>query len=391
LTEAGANGPDGAGTNPSYAPLTRRQLRLQEQANGRSADSSVAADEAAEAAEAVTGEAVIQSSDEVIEAEIVVEADEAAAPVAETEPSVPLAPVVVSEAESVVPPAAVQAPAAPVAPSVARTVPVRTGPIRTSSSAKPGSKDVAVRKPKKTGARPGSVRGIATMAVLVPALLATVALPAYAASTDPKNEFGTSASASLKASGAQSVVVSDQVADTNISRDAYTATTPDELAQRQRQLDAAAAVTNAKYSIEVSAARAEGDDYPWYNMPSDNEGGGLSPLRYYYRECVDFVAWRLNRDAGTPDGNWAFTWGNGLPPSSAYGWSSSWQYKQGTTAIAGSVAWFTYNHVAYVQAVNADGTVVLEEYNYGANKHAYNVRVVPASSVASYLYPPGVG
>lgn len=396
MTAAGANGSEGTGTNPSDVPLTRRQLRLQEQqaaAGGVAPEAAEAADTGPIVEAELVETGVVDA--EILDADVVEEVVDAEV-VSDSAPSIPLAPHAVTAAESVAPVEEGIAAAAAEAPTVARGIPVRTGPIRTGggknlATKNSGSKNLAARKAKPAGARPGSVRGIATMAVLVPALLATIALPAYAASTGPTAEFGTSEAASLKASGAQSVVVSDKVADTNIARDAYSATSPEELQQRQRQLDAAAAVTNAKYSIQVSAARAEGDDYPWYDMPTDDEGGGLSPLRYYYRECVDFVAWRLNRDAGTPNGGWAYTWGNGLPPSSAYGWSSAWPYKQGTTAIAGSVAWFTYNHVAYVQAVNPDGTVVLEEYNYGAARHAYNVRVVPASSVASYLYPPGVG
>ena len=44
----------------------------------------------------------------------------------------------------------------------------------------------------------------------------------------------------------------------------------------------------------------------------------------------------------------------------------------------GAVAWFTYNHVAYVQSVPGDGTVVLEEYNW-MGSHAYHTRTVPIS------------
>lgn len=38
---------------------------------------------------------------------------------------------------------------------------------------------------------------------------------------------------------------------------------------------------------------------------------------------------------------------------------------------------FTGNHVAYVQSVNSDGTVSLEEYNWG-NDHSYHTRTIPA-------------
>ena len=55
----------------------------------------------------------------------------------------------------------------------------------------------------------------------------------------------------------------------------------------------------------------------------------------------------------------------------AKGWATS------SVPIVGCVAWWTYNHVSYVQKVNDDGTVLLEEYNYGG-KHSYVTRTFPA-------------
>jgi surface antigen len=387
VTAAGASGPEQAETTPDV-PLTRKQLRIQEQAAKQAEASSASSEPATTPVDAEQAE--VEEHPEIVLDDAVVEETDSTDATGEidlddrplTKPSAPA----VTAPQSFTVSTTSSSPLATVAP-------LRTGAERIARKSKPtpaATPAIAVRKPKPTGARPGSVRGVATMAFLVPALLATVALPAYAASSSAQTEYGTSASEQLKTSGAQSVVASDKVADAPISRDLYTATTPDELAERQRKLDAAAAASEATYSITVGARQA-GDDYPWFDQATDDEGGGLSPLRYYYRECVDFVAWRLNRDAGTPSGNWAFTWGNGLPPSSAYGWADSWQYNKGTNAIAGSVAWFNYNHVAYVQSVNADGTVTLEEYNWGSARHSYNTRTIAASAVALYLYPPGVG
>jgi len=387
VTAAGASGPEQAETTPDV-PLTRKQLRIQEQAAKQAEASSASSEPATPPVDAEQAE-VDEHPEIVLDDAVVEETDQT-----ETTGEIVLddRPLTKPSAPAVTAPQSFTVSTTSGSP-LATVAPLRTGAERVARKSKPtpaAAPAIAVRKPKPTGARPGSVRGVATMAFLVPALLATVALPAYAASSSAQTEYGTSASEQLKTSGAQSVVASDKVADAPISRDLYTATTPDELAERQRKLDAAAAASEATYSITVGARQA-GDDYPWFDQATDDEGGGLSPLRYYYRECVDFVAWRLNRDAGTPSGNWAFTWGNGLPPSSAYGWADSWQYNKGTNAIAGSVAWFNYNHVAYVQSVNADGTVTLEEYNWGSARHSYNTRTIAASAVALYLYPPGVG
>ncbi len=190
-----------------------------------------------------------------------------------------------------------------------------------------------------------------------------------------------------RTSGAQSVSVPSGSAPSTVARDALTATTEDEL--RRIKAAEARAARIAAYSASgyrVVGERAAGDDYPW---PYAN--GGLSPLNYFYRQCVDFVAWRLNRDAGTPVAPFKYTWSNLTPTGgNASAWKRAWEAKgwpMSTTPVPGAVAWFTGNHVAYVKSVNSDGTVSLEEYNWG-NDRAYHARTIPASSVPMYLYPP---
>src|SRR6218665_3664795 len=73
-------------------------------------------------------------------------------------------------------------------------------------------------------------------------------------------------------------------------------------------------------------------------------------------------------------------WAN-LASGSAYMWLSAWRHHGwpvSSTPIVGSVAWFPYNHVAYVQAINSDGSVNIEEYNWGSN-HTYGRRTIAAS------------
>lgn len=145
-------------------------------------------------------------------------------------------------------------------------------------------------------------------------------------------------------------------------------------------------------STNCAAAKLAGNDYPWQSSPI----GTLSPLGYDYRECVDFVAYRLNRDAGAGHAPWKYTWSNLTPlGGNAAQWKTSWQahgWEVSHTPVAGSVAWWgrgragSLGHVAYVQAVNSTGTVALEEYNW--NDNAYSTRTVPASSVGDFLYPP---
>lgn len=241
------------------------------------------------------------------------------------------------------------------------------------------------------GSRPtrrnGPARVFATVMV-VPAIVGTVALPAYA--MIPGGGFEASGRFSLSVAEAQNVDVSALASGAPVSSDAYAVTTKAEIDE------AAAAAERATYGAQLNrsgayytpAQQAEGDDYPWWNETPDDYGGGLSPLRYYYRECVDFVAWRLNRDAGVTGAPWKWDWGN-LASGSAYAWADEWVRHGWATSsdpIVGSVAWFPYNHVAYVQSVNGDGTVTIEEYNQNSD-HSYHVRVIPNGS-ALYLYPP---
>ena len=227
--------------------------------------------------------------------------------------------------------------------------------------------------PRKAARKsPASV--LLTMAA-VGGMFACVALPAYA--LDPVETTSNAALASTV--GAQSVKVSADAVAGSAARDVFTATTPEELAAAK-----AAAELAASYVYRDPGPRQAGDDYPWAGME------GLSPLRYYYGECVDFVAWRLNRDAGFTSAPFAWTWGNLTPGGgSASSWTDAW-YSHGwpvsATPIAGAVAVTGYNHVAYVKEVYGDGSVLIEEYNYG-NYHAYGQRVISAGS-ATYLYPP---
>jgi hypothetical protein len=226
-------------------------------------------------------------------------------------------------------------------------------------------------------------RGLsAAVAVLVvPCLFATAALPAYAStfSDDP------SAGSSLQAGPA--FVVSASAAAASIDRGGISATSDAEMARRIA--DPGRAQRAADY--DASGARELGDDYPWPYDAADVEGGGLSPLGYYYRECVDFVAWRLNRDAGSTSAPFTWTWSRLTPGGGdASQWAHAWQshgWATGSEPKVGSVAWFNGNHVAYVKDVLSDGNVVIEEYNHGMT-HQYGVRTIPAYQVALFLYAP---
>ena len=230
--------------------------------------------------------------------------------------------------------------------------------------------------------------------LVVPAIVGTVALPAYAF-IPAGSAFGSSSAFSLSVAEAQDVDVSGLASGAPLSSDGYSVTTKAEMEQARLDAEeaqqaawAAELASRGSGSYAIYTVKAEGDDYPWWDQVPDDYGGGLSPLRYYYRECVDFVAWRLNRDAGVTSAPWRWDWGN-LASGSAWVWADEWQAKGWPTSsepVVGAVAWFPYNHVAYVQSVNGDGTVTIEEYNQNSD-HSYHVRTIPVGD-ALYLYPP---
>jgi surface antigen len=221
----------------------------------------------------------------------------------------------------------------------------------------------------------------AGVSVLVAGLFTVLALPAYA----DNNASALTESAAVRT---QRLAVSAAAATTttaSISRDGYTATSATALkslySNAMRQQNIAAYLQ--------SGAMQKGDDYPWYAELSRNQGGGLSPLGYYYRECVDFVAWRLNRDAGTTQAPFKWTWSK-LTPNGGDGsqWKAAWLahgWPTGTTPKPGSVAWFGTNHVGYVNGILDNGQVLIEEYNW--TPHAYSTRLINPGD-AYYLYAP---
>jgi peptidoglycan DL-endopeptidase CwlO len=79
----------------------------------------------------------------------------------------------------------------------------------------------------------------------------------------------------------------------------------------------------------------------------------------------------------------------------AIDWKKNWQshgWSTSTLPMPGAVAWWGTSagadgHVAYVQAVRLNGSVTIEEYNWGGT-HRYDTRSMAAGTPDLYLYPP---
>ncbi len=126
-----------------------------------------------------------------------------------------------------------------------------------------------------------------------------------------------------------------------------------------------------------------GDDYPNVLRNSDKDSL-IDPWRFYNRECVSFVAWRINHANGVAFTNYmdGGHWGN------ANNWDDNARalgYTVNNTPARGAIAQSdtqsSAGHVAWVAAVGK-GTVTVEDYNYSSPGN-YGVRTVPTSM---YLY-----
>ncbi|MET0716641.1 MAG: C40 family peptidase [Mycetocola sp.] len=96
------------------------------------------------------------------------------------------------------------------------------------------------------------------MALVVPGLFATMALPAYAF-TPQTDAAGNSSLQSLKEAGAQSLSVDAGVAANAVARDGYSATTEAELAAANAAAAAAKAAADAAAKAAADAAKAAAD------------------------------------------------------------------------------------------------------------------------------------
>lgn len=112
------------------------------------------------------------------------------------------------------------------------------------------------------------------------------------------------------------------------------------------------------------------NDYP-SNLASASQDSLVDPWNFYNRECTSFVAWRLNNNNGIPFQNNNYKVA-GTHFGSVQDWGAvakSISITVDTTPATGAVAWWyfsaTSGHVAWVTHVNSDGSVVVQDYNWG--------------------------
>jgi surface antigen len=161
------------------------------------------------------------------------------------------------------------------------------------------------------------------------------------------------------------------------------------------------ATCEAGGKVGMGTTSGKGDDYP--QAQKDLAVDSADPWGYLTRECVSFVAWRMNVQMG---------WKPGAPyPFSAatvglLGNANAWKdilvskgYKYDNTPAPGAIAWWggvgvlaggvqtgELGHVAIVSKVNsADGTVDIEQYN-AIPPHEYSTMTIPKEAPYGYIH-----
>lgn len=134
----------------------------------------------------------------------------------------------------------------------------------------------------------------------------------------------------------------------------------------------------ATASTQQAHAALGVNDYP-SNLATAARDSLVDPWGFYNRECTSFVAWRMNNDNHVAFSN-NMSGPNGT--TGHFGDATNWAanaasigYNVNTSPAIGSIAVWpsTIGHVAYVDAVNADGTINTEEYNWSGDG-AYHTR-----------------
>lgn len=147
-------------------------------------------------------------------------------------------------------------------------------------------------------------------------------------------------------------------------------------------------------AMRSSGGGAEGvtygaSSYPWMGSSMDYDdycqyyngsGGSADPWGYCARQCVSYVAWKLNTDGR---GNHGYS---GL--GNAANWGSYGSYVPVSDIQPGDVVvWYIgyYGHVMYVESVNGD-TVNISQMNVPYNSGQYSTGSYSKSTLAGGAY-----
>lgn len=125
--------------------------------------------------------------------------------------------------------------------------------------------------------------------------------------------------------------------------------------------------------------------YPWPTAPDCDESavssaGCVNDGRGFFQgQCTSWVAHRLSQLNGISFTNWyaGRHWGN------ADQWAAvakSIHIKPSEKPTAGDVAWYARGHVAYVESVNQDGSIMISEMNFDGHNDFRMITLSPGGA-----------
>lgn len=104
-----------------------------------------------------------------------------------------------------------------------------------------------------------------------------------------------------------------------------------------------------------------------YGIYSWCKGGvWYSGRGYAYRNCTDYVAWKL-QSLGVPDSATRGLGNGGQWYDNAPAGKKSLVPKAGSAAVQQSTGQGDFGHVAFIESVNSNGTITISEYNFSGN------------------------
>ncbi len=151
-------------------------------------------------------------------------------------------------------------------------------------------------------------------------------------------------------------------------------------------LRAAQAAANRKLSGGTASGVVAGDPghggYPAY-LDNAAQDSLVDPWGMYNRECVSYTAWKVYNTYG-----YMPYWGGVGNANQWPGNAARAGIPTGSTPRVGSVAVWNvgyYGHVMWVEAVNADGSIWISQYNYDFNGR-YSEMLVSAGMASNLTY-----
>ncbi|MBP7857510.1 MAG: CHAP domain-containing protein [Candidatus Saccharimonadales bacterium] len=152
------------------------------------------------------------------------------------------------------------------------------------------------------------------------------------------------------------------------------------------QLRAAQAAANRRLTGGTAGGVTAGDPshggYPAY-LDNAAQDSLVDPWGMYNRECVSYTAWKVFQTYG-----YMPYWGGVGNANQWPGNAARAGIPTGSTPRVGSVAVWNvgyYGHVMWVEAVNADGSIWISQYNYDFNGH-YSEMLVSAGMASNLTY-----